>query len=222
MCFKEWPALIILRAPKTRGKLNASPVGKILVVLFFVGIVAWRVKETFYKQGDTRGQTTMLWSFYVLFALSCLIFGGTVFEFFLVDRPFHGLVSWAGVAIFVLANLIRIRAIQALGRFWSLHVEIRAQHDFVREGPYRYVRHPAYLSFILEHIAVPLVGNAWWSLLVAIVVYVPMLLWRWRQEEIALCEKFGDSYRAYQMEVGALFPRWSAFRGARRTSAGSS
>jgi protein-S-isoprenylcysteine O-methyltransferase Ste14 len=209
MCFQGRPALIILLKPKTRGKLNASPEGRIWVAVFFVGIVVWRVWETFRKQGHARGETTMLWSFYVLFGLSCLIFGGTVLEFFLIDRPFHPAIAWAGVGMFGVANLIRIRAIRALGRFWSLHVEIRAQHDFVRDGPYRYVRHPAYLSFILEHVAVPLVGNAWWSLAVALLVYVPLIVLRIRMEETALVGRFGDAYRTYQRQAGALWPRWS-------------
>jgi len=116
------------------------------VLVFMVGIVVWRVWETFHKQGSARGQTTMLWSFYALFALSCVVFGGTVLEFFLVDRPFHPGVAWGGVVLWGAASLIRAIAIRTLGRFWSLHVEIREQHDFVRDGPYQYVRHPAYLS----------------------------------------------------------------------------
>jgi len=208
MCFQVRHALIILRQPKTRGKLNASAAGKTWVVVFMVGIVIWRVWETFRKQGSERGQTTMLWSFYALFALSCIIFGGTLLEFFLVNRPFHPVVSLAGIVLFAAANLVRATAIRTLGRFWSLHIEIRAQHDFVREGLYGYVRHPAYLSFVLEHIAVPLVGNAWWSLAVAVFVYVPLILFRIKQEEVALVAKFGDAYTIYQRQVGALWPKW--------------
>ena len=68
------------------------------------------------------------------------------------------------MGLFVAANVIRVMAIRALGRFWSLHVEIREPHQFVQDGPYRIVRHPVYSSFVIEHIAIPLVGNAWWSL----------------------------------------------------------
>ena len=103
-----------------------------------------------------------------------------------------------------------------LGKFWSLHIEIREQHQFVRSGIYGSIRHPAYLSFVLEHIAVPLAGNAWWALAVTVVVYVPVLLWRWHTEELALCAKFGESYRAYQREVGAWWPRgWTGRRPAK-------
>jgi protein-S-isoprenylcysteine O-methyltransferase Ste14 len=207
MCFQPWQALIILLKAKTRGKLNASAAGKMWVLVFLVGIVVWRVWETFHKQGSARGQTTMLWSFYALFALSCVVFGGTILEFFLVDRAFHPGVAWGGVVLWGAASLIRAIAIRTLGRFWSLHVEIREQHDFVRDGPYQYVRHPAYLSFVLEHIAVPMVGNAWWTLAVVLFVYVPLILFRIKQEEVALVAKFGDTYRVYQRQVGALWPK---------------
>jgi protein-S-isoprenylcysteine O-methyltransferase Ste14 len=177
-------------------------------------VIVWRVAETFCKQGSTRGQTSMQWSFYVLFALSCLIFGGTVAEFFLVPRTYHPAIAVAGVFLFLVANGVRRAAIRALGRFWSLHIEIREQHQFVHEGVYGAVRHPAYLAFILEHIAVPMVGNAWWSLVAALVLYVPMILWRITLEDRALTEKFGESYATYRRQVHALWPRWPTSRGA--------
>jgi protein-S-isoprenylcysteine O-methyltransferase Ste14 len=191
---------------------------KVCFVLFMAGIVVWRAWETWRKQGQVRGQTSMQWSFYAMVALTALIFGGTVCEFFFVSRPHRLEISLLGMVLFVAANIMRIRAIRTLGRFWSLHVEIREQHEFRRVGPYRFVRHPAYASFVLEHLAVPLVGNAWWSFGAAVLLYVPMVLWRMRTEEAALAAKFGESYRSYQREVGALFPRLSAFR--RRTTAG--
>lgn len=191
---------------------GGSKVDTVWFVAFMCFVVVWRVWETFRKQGVERGRTSMVWSFYALFALSIVIFGGTVAEFFFVKRVYR--VEWAvaGMILFVVANVIRISAIRSLGRYWSLHVEVREQHPFVHEGPYRYVRHPAYLSFVLEHIAVPLVGNAWWSLAVTVGVYVPLIVLRLSREEAALVGKFGDVYRAYQQKVGALVPRLSAFR----------
>jgi protein-S-isoprenylcysteine O-methyltransferase Ste14 len=154
----------------------------------------------------------MMWSFYTLVALGCAVFGGTVIEFFFVPRPFYYSAALLGVALLIVAGVIRMAAIRTLGKFWSLHIEIRTEHVFVRQGLYRYVRHPAYLSFLLEIIAIPLIGNAWWSLGAALVGYVPLLLLRLRQEEAALVARFGDTYRAYQQEVGALIPRFPIHR----------
>ncbi len=193
---------------------GGSKTHTVLFVAFMCFVVVWRVWETFRKHGTERGRTSMVWSFYVLFVMSVVIFGGTIAEFFLVKRVYH--IGWAvlGFSLFAVANVIRISAIGSLGRYWSLHVEVRERHPFVREGMYRYVRHPAYLSFVLEHVAVPLVGNAWWTLAVTVFVYVPLIVLRLSREEAALVDKFGDVYRAYQQEVGALVPKLSAFRRA--------
>jgi protein-S-isoprenylcysteine O-methyltransferase Ste14 len=193
--------------------MNDVSLETVLFCVFMLVATGWRVRETFQKQGQVRGGTRMMWSFYALFSLSCVIFAGTVLEFFFVKRAHCLWASLLGGVVFVLANVLRWVAIRALGRFWSLHVEIRDQQPLIREGPYRYVRHPAYAAFVAEHIAVPLVGNAWWSLGVAVFLFVPMILWRIAREEAALVEKFGDRYRAYQREAGRLTPRWRALRG---------
>jgi len=190
--------------------MNASTTARLLFVLFIAAIAIWRIWETFHKQGSERGHISMRWSFYLLFAMSGVVFAGTVLEFFCVHRSYRPAVAVLGAVMFVVANLIRMSAIRMLGRFWSLHVEIRDEHQFVQEGVYSVVRHPAYLAFVLEHVAVPLVGNAWWSLLVTLLVYVPVLLWRVRGEEEVLVVKFGETYRTYQREVGALVPRFCA------------
>lgn len=187
--------------------MNGVSLETTLFCVFMLVATGWRVRETFQKQGQVRGDTRMMWSFYALFSLSCVIFAGTVLEFFFVERAHSAVASVAGVAVFVLANVLRWVAIRALGRFWSLHVEIREQQPLICEGPYRYVRHPAYAAFVAEHIAVPLVGSAWGALGVAVFLFVPMILWRIAREEEALVEKFGDRYRAYQREAGRLTPR---------------
>lgn len=195
--------------------MNSSPSIKLLFVLLMIVAAIWRLWD-FRKRGSERGSTSMMWSFNALVALGTAVFAGTIIEFFLVPRLFNPAVALLGVVLLVMAGVIRMSAIRTLGKFWSLHIEIRAQHSLVQEGLYRYVRHPAYLSFVLEMIAIPLMGNAWWSLGLAIVAYVPLLLWRLRCEEAALVDRFGDTYRAYQQQVGAIVPKFTLSRTKRR------
>lgn len=185
---------------------------KIFFTTFMAVAIGWRAWETFRKQGSERGQTSMMWSFYALFATSAVIFCGTALEFFLAPRTYRLTVGVTGLVVFVVANVLRVVAIRTLGRYWSLHIEMREGHEFVRTGVYSRIRHPAYLSFVLEHIAVPLVGNAWWALMVTLFVYVPLLRWRIRREDAALIAKFGEPYRVYRQQVGAIWPRWGATR----------
>ena len=192
--------------------MNPDQLTTILFVGLMTTVTVWRVWDTFRKQGSMRGKTSMMWSFYALFAGSCVVFGGSALEFFFVPRPHSLTLMIVGIALFVVANAIRVVATRTLGRYWSLHIELREQQPLVREGIYGYVRHPAYASFVLEHVAVPLAGTAWWSLAVAVFVYVPLLVWRLRREETALTELLGEPYTTYQREVGALIPHWTAWR----------
>ena len=156
------------------------------------------------------GEKKMRWSLYALSSTYCLIWTCTLIEFLLVR---HQVIAWISITAALIhwtAMIFRLSAIRRLGKFWSLQVEIRQQHVLVREGAYRFVRHPAYSAIIVEVLMIPVVANAWWSLALAAVTLVPLLLMRIRREEQAMVEKFGDSYREYQREVGALFPRCSS------------
>lgn len=189
------------------GDLTIRKVGFAALI---AGYTIWRAWETRRKQGSLRGDIRLLWTFYALVILTGVVFIGTILEFCFVPREHSLAVSLVGVAMFVAAHLLRLKAIRTLDRFWSLHIEIRDKQQLVQEGIYGYVRHPAYAAFMLEHAAIPLFGNAWWSLGAALFLYTPMLLLRMRLEEAALVEKFGEQYRDYRRRVGALWPRLSA------------
>lgn len=54
--------------------------------------------------------------------------------------------------VFVAAVGLRLWAIRTLGRFYSHRVRVIDGHEIVRSGPYRVVRHPAYLGMALAHV----------------------------------------------------------------------
>ena len=180
--------------------------------VFLVLVSVQRLTETFARRGTMPGQRQMGWSFYAFFALHSIIIIGSYAELLAVRRTLE--VGWCmfGLLLYLASVVLRNVAIRTLGKFWSLHVEIRQQHQLVRAGVYEYVRHPAYAAIVLEVLSIPLAVNAWWTMLFAAVTYVPLLVLRMRWEEKALVKKFGDVYCQYQSEVGALVPRWSSLR----------
>jgi len=131
---------------------------------------------------------------------------GSMAEYLLSRRT----ISWpffaSGWAVALFSFYLRRRAIAALGRFWSLHVEIRDTHELVREGPFRWVRHPAYFSMVLEILSLALLMRSWWTTAIVFAAFIPTLIARIHIEEKALIEKFGDSYRQYRREVPAILP----------------
>jgi len=76
----------------------------------------------------------------------------------------------------------------------------------VKEGPFRWVRHPAYTSMILEIVSIALILESWWMGLAALAALLPALALRIRIEEKALIEKFGESYLEFKRTTPALIP----------------
>jgi protein-S-isoprenylcysteine O-methyltransferase Ste14 len=111
------------------------------------------------------------------------------------------------------AFAIRRSAIAALGRYWSVHVEIREGHELIRTGPFRWVRHPTYFSMLLELLAVMLILQATVTLCVMPFLFLPALAWRLHLEEPALIAKFGDAYRDYMRDTPCFLPfKWRRSR----------
>lgn len=138
-----------------------------------------------------------------------LMLVGSITEFLMCGPKWNWFTFLGGWLCAVASFMLRQRAIAALGKFWSLHVEIRENHEFVKSGPFRWIRHPTYFSMMLELLALGLIMNALWTLLIAALIFVPALLMRLKLEETALVEKFGEAYKNYQVNTPALFPyKW--------------
>jgi protein-S-isoprenylcysteine O-methyltransferase Ste14 len=76
--------------------------------------------------------------------------------------------------------------------YFSTAVRIQTDRDqtVCRSGPYRYVRHPGYLGFILQSIGTPLLLGSLWALIpglaaVALMVVRTILEDRMLQAELA-------------------------------------
>ena len=182
------------------------------LVGFLVFVGGERLYERRYSRLALRGDREAGWSYKLLHSFYIVVFVATVIEYYTLRRGIRWPLSVLGVILVMAAMTVRLTAIKALGRFWSLEVEIREEHQVVREGIYQHIRHPAFLAMAVEIVAIPLVANSFYTILLAMVTFMPLLFLRWRVEEQALVEKLGEAYIAYQREVGALLPKWSALR----------
>ncbi|RDI96670.1 DUF1295 domain-containing protein [Meiothermus sp. QL-1] len=81
---------------------------------------------------------------------------------------------WLG--LFLLAQVLRYWAIATLGPYWNTRILVVPGGRRIREGPYRYLRHPNYLAVSLELLALPLVFNAWATALLASLANAWLLL----------------------------------------------
>lgn len=106
----------------------------------------------------------------------------------------------------------------SFGLFWSAvwaHRRQRPSYAFiqvapktlVRRGPYRFIRHPFYLAFVVAALAGTVLSGQ--VLLALTVVWVGvMYYWAAREEEARfLGSEFGRQYKQYQSETGMFLPR---------------
>src|SRR5437868_371209 len=73
-------------------------------------------------------------------------------------------------------------------------------------GPYRWVRHPFYVSVALVILANSLVTANWYVFATGAVVFL-LLVIRTGKEDQKLVEQFGDGYRQYMATTGRFWPR---------------
>ncbi|MCX7886082.1 MAG: isoprenylcysteine carboxylmethyltransferase family protein [Verrucomicrobiae bacterium] len=177
------------------------------VFIFLVFAMAERLYEHRYSHRAARGVQKMEWSFAVFHTFHVIIYIATAVETLLLRPDPQWIVTSLAVAAFVAATAVRLLAIRTLGRLWSLHLEIREEHQLITTGIYGRVRHPAYAAIMVEVSSLPLVGNAYWVCAFALVAYIPLLLVRWRREEQEMLAKFGETYEQYRRSVPAFIPR---------------
>jgi protein-S-isoprenylcysteine O-methyltransferase len=172
-----------------------------------------RMKELGTRRDTVPGPIRERWSLRLFVLVGTAIWAGALVEYFVRGHRLEWPWFLGGVACGVASFVLRRRAIAALGRFWSLHVEIRDEHRFVQDGPFRWMRHPTYFSMLLELLAVVLILKATLCLALVPLLYLPALAYRLSLEEPALIAKFGDTYRHYQRTTPAFLPyRWPGAR----------
>ena len=123
------------------------------------------------------------------------------------DYPFRPVQAWLGAAVALAALIMFHLTHRALGRNWSVTLEVRESHKLVTEGVYRRVRHPMYTAFWLWAVAQALLLPNWVAGLSGLVGFGTLYFLRVSHEERLMIEAFGDTYRAYMERTARLIPR---------------
>lgn len=109
-------------------------------------------------------------------------------EVWLLERPLIPALAIGAAVVLVLATVLRVLTLRALGRAWNVRVVVPEEGAVVTSGPYRWIRHPNYLVVILEILALPLLHTAWVSALALSALNAVVLWRRIRTEEAALSQ----------------------------------
>lgn len=115
-----------------------------------------------------KGWDKIIISVYVVFFVSVYIISG-----------FDARFSWSSVPIwlhlvgilFTFASSALTYAAMAHNKFLSLYVQVAQErgHKVASSGPYRYVRHPMYVSLVISWPALALLLGSYWALIPGLV-----------------------------------------------------
>ncbi|OAF03565.1 methyltransferase [Bradyrhizobium centrolobii] len=120
---------------------------------------------------------------------------------------FYPWLAWVGSLFAIAALGVFHLTHRALGRNWSISLDVRENHELVTEGIYRRVRHPMYSAFWLWAIAQALLLPNWIAGIAGLVGFGTLFFGRVAREERMMLQTFGDSYREYMARTGRVFPR---------------
>lgn len=113
---------------------------------------------------------------------------------------------YIGVSIIFLGIALRLYAVLALGRYFTVDVTIRVSHELKTDGIYKYVRHPSYLGSLISFIGMGLTLNSWISFTILSTAVIVVFINRIKVEERVLTQHFGSRYTEYKKHTFGFLP----------------
>lgn len=135
-----------------------------------------------------------------------IVYAATVADRLGSATPASPLAFTIAVVVLAVGAWLQRHARADLGRYWSLHIEIRPDYRLVTSGLYRSLRLPTYLGWFLVFFALPLGLGSRWGLVAWMLATVPAVVLCWRLEESILLETLGESYEHYRARTRAFWP----------------
>lgn len=192
---------------------NPFRVALVVVIVLTMGVtVYYRLQAA--ASGERISRKTEGYALAIVLRLAGLGLWGATFGYLLSPAAFEWAfiplpngVRWLGVVSGVLCSLLMYWTLSSLGKNLTDTVVTREQATLVTHGPYRWVRHPFYVTAALLMASVTvLTANG--LIGVTSLIVLALLAMRTPKEEAMLIERFGQPYRDYMARTGRFIP-WS-------------
>jgi protein-S-isoprenylcysteine O-methyltransferase Ste14 len=119
--------------------------------------------------------------------------------------PWRGSIIWTGIALTAAGVGLAIWARSRLGRNWSDKVVLKVDHELIRSGPYRYLRHPIYTGILVALAGTALVIGEWRGVVAVILMGMNYYIKAAREEKI-LEANFGEAFAEHKKRTGFFLP----------------
>lgn len=122
---------------------------------------------------------------------------------FLPDQPWIGVL---GAALALAGVAFAIWARWHIGKNWSGTVTIKQEHELIRTGPYRHIRHPIYTGILLAVVGTVIAIGEYRALVGFGVILIGFIA-KAKREESFLATQFGPAFDEHRRQTGFFLPR---------------
>ncbi|OAD77131.1 hypothetical protein PHYBLDRAFT_142644 [Phycomyces blakesleeanus NRRL 1555(-)] len=144
--------------------------------------------------GDDRGSTHLLWlTWLVVLAIAPLLCLIT-----LASAPQW--IGWMGLC-WIVSGIGLLRWAMHVNPFYLRAVATTDDQYICIDGPYKVIRHPGYMAFLLAWVGFGLAISNWFSFGVVLIVAVYSCVRRIQAEEQMMMDVFGVDYQQYADET---------------------
>ncbi len=184
--------------------------------IFLAACLIWNVPEwigTFKQTAKGSRKEAAVQDRGSMVLLVGLLWSGVVLSFLLAWLFPAAALLWQrtiffviGISFILLGVALRWYAIRMLGRYFTRDIAVSTDQQVVQDGPYHYIRHPAYSGTFLTMLGVGLVLSNWVSLVVLLLCVFAGHLYRVSIEEDALIQTIGQPYIEYMHHTKRFIP----------------
>lgn len=182
------------------------------VLLFWTSYLAWILAEIWYIYRD-RGRIGKKDDKKTVRFVEGAIFFGIFLAFFSAWRfPGYHIIDnqllalYIGVALIWTGLIFRFYAVHVLGKYFRRVAMIQSEDEFLRSGPYRYIRHPSYAGSLITLLGCGIVLHNMISVVSIMLFSFLGYLIRMSVEEALLEKQFGKAYLEYEKRTKRLIP----------------
>lgn len=185
-------------------------------IIFFLLMLSWFLSEVFYKRkltstetdqkGKDKSSLTILWIIIISSITLSNLIANIHFDTFSLAITDKAWIVYLGLLLIFAGIFGRWIIIKSLGKYFTVDVTIREDHQIKKDGFYSVLRHPSYAASLLTFLGLGLYLNNWVAFAVAVIPPFLAFSYRISVEEKALIEQFGQEYLDYKKQTKKLIP----------------
>lgn len=111
-----------------------------------------------------------------------------------------------GLIIFIFFSWTQVWSFKHLGKNYSQEIIIQKDQKLIKTGPYKFIRHPQYLSQFLSDLGAGIALGGFIVIPFVILIEIPLFILRAKKEEEIMKDYFGEEFSNYKKRSGFMIP----------------